>query len=108
MPIPFSLLISLLSIFILEGVSVFVFWGSLSLTWYISIIIINIKLYIRKLYIYKPSTSLSNASQGDVKLYSKEEVRIKHAGQGDVHYYGEGKLKNILHHGDGEVKHKMW
>lgn len=51
-------------------------------------------------------TSLSNASQGSVKLYSKEEVRIKHAGQGDVHYYGEGKLKNILHHGDGEVKHK--
>lgn len=51
-------------------------------------------------------TSLSNASQGDIKLYSKEEISIKHAGQGDVHYYGEGKLKNILHHGDGEVKHK--
>jgi Putative auto-transporter adhesin, head GIN domain len=51
-------------------------------------------------------TTLSNASQGDVKLYSKEEISIKHAGQGNVHYYGEGKLKNVVHHGQGEVKHK--
>jgi hypothetical protein len=51
-------------------------------------------------------TSLSNASQGDIKLYSKEEISIKHAGQGDVFYYGEGKLKNIVHHGQGDVKHR--
>lgn len=51
-------------------------------------------------------TTLSNASQGDVKLYSKEEISIKHAGQGDVFYYGDGKLKSIVHHGQGDVKHK--
>jgi hypothetical protein len=51
-------------------------------------------------------TTLSNASHGDIKLYSKEEISIKHAGHGDVYYYGEGKLKNIVHHGHGEVKHR--
>jgi hypothetical protein len=51
-------------------------------------------------------TSLSNASHGDITLFSKEEISIKHAGHGDVLYYGDGKLKNIVHHGHGDVKHR--
>jgi len=51
-------------------------------------------------------TTITNASHGNVLLYSKEEIRIRHAGQGDIHYYGDGKLKNIVHHGDGEVAHR--
>lgn len=51
-------------------------------------------------------TTIANASHGNVLLYSKEEIRIKNSGHGDIHYYGDGKLKNIVHHGNGEVAHR--
>ena len=50
--------------------------------------------------------SIKNASHGDVTLWSDETISIKHAGNGDVYYYGPGRLKDIRHFGNGEVKHK--
>ncbi|MES2764621.1 MAG: DUF2807 domain-containing protein [Bacteroidota bacterium] len=48
---------------------------------------------------------LRNMSQGNAEIYSENSVSIRHMGQGYVHYYGPGKLKDIQHYGDGEVKH---
>lgn len=50
-------------------------------------------------------TRLSNSSQGNFWLYSQETIRIKHNGQGNVHYYGPGLLKDVRHNGEGEVRH---
>lgn len=47
----------------------------------------------------------STQSKGNAWLYASESLIIKHAADGFVHYYGEGILKDIQHHGSGEVKH---
>jgi hypothetical protein len=49
--------------------------------------------------------TLRNMSQGNAEIYAENSVSIKHMGQGYVHYYGPGKLKDIQHYGDGEVRH---
>ncbi len=44
-------------------------------------------------------------SKGNAWLYGSETLKIKHSADGFVHYYGNGILKDVLHHGTGEVKH---
>lgn len=51
------------------------------------------------------NVSLINMSEGNIEIYADESVTIKHMGQGTIHYYGPGRLKDIIIMGEGEVKH---
>lgn len=48
---------------------------------------------------------LRNMSEGNMEVYSREKISITHMGEGYVHYYGPGTLKDIKFMGEGEVKH---
>jgi hypothetical protein len=51
------------------------------------------------------SLTLRNLSHGNVQVYSSEKIALTHMGNGYIHYYGPGKLKDIKFMGNGEVKH---
>ncbi len=48
---------------------------------------------------------IKNMSQGNILLYAEESISITHMGQGYIHYFGPGRLKDIKQHGQGEVVH---
>ena len=48
---------------------------------------------------------IKNMAEGNVKLYAEKTIHIKHYGEGQVHYYGPAKVKDVLQYGDGEIKH---
>lgn len=49
--------------------------------------------------------SIKNMAQGNVELYAEKSISIKHYGEGYVHYYGPGAIKDVVQYGDGEIKH---
>lgn len=49
--------------------------------------------------------TINNMAQGDVQLYADREIRIKHFGQGYIHYSGKAIMKDVRQYGDGEIKH---
>lgn len=55
--------------------------------------------------LHAQNLTFSTQSAGNAWLYASESLIIKHSADGFVHYYGEGILKDVLHHGTGELKH---
>jgi hypothetical protein len=53
------------------------------------------------------NVTFNTQSSGNAWLYASESLVIKHGADGFVHYYGDGVLKDVRHHGTGEVKHCM-
>ena len=51
------------------------------------------------------NTSFSTQSHGNAWIYGSESLVIKHSADGFVHYFGDGILKDVIHHGTGEIKH---
>lgn len=51
------------------------------------------------------NVTLKNYSVGNIDLYAEEAISISNYGQGNIHYRGNGLLKDIKQYGDGEVKH---
>ena len=49
--------------------------------------------------------TINNMAQGNVLLYADREIRIKHFGEGYIHYSGKAVVKDILQYGHGEIKH---
>jgi hypothetical protein len=49
--------------------------------------------------------TLKNQAQGNVEVFADKKISIKHAGQGYVHYYGNGALVDVKQYGEGEVRH---
>ncbi|MFA5814183.1 MAG: DUF2807 domain-containing protein [Bacteroidales bacterium] len=49
--------------------------------------------------------SIKNMAQGNVQLFANREIRIKHYGQGFIHYSGKAIVKDVRQYGDGEIKH---
>lgn len=50
---------------------------------------------------------LKNYSQGDIDLFADETLTISNYGQGNIHYWGNGVIKDIKQYGDGEVRHQL-
>jgi hypothetical protein len=48
---------------------------------------------------------IKNMAQGNVELYAEKNIRIKHYGEGYIHYYGPAAIKDVVQYGDGEIKH---
>ncbi len=51
------------------------------------------------------NVSFNTQSHGNAWIYGSESFVIKHSADGFVHYYGEGILKDVHHHGTGELQH---
>lgn len=49
--------------------------------------------------------SLNNMANGNVEVRSLDSIAINHMGNGWVHYYGPGVLKDVKQYGVGAVKH---
>lgn len=49
--------------------------------------------------------NLNNMANGNVDVRSLEAITIYHMGNGRVHYYGPGALKDVKKYGVGAVKH---
>jgi hypothetical protein len=49
---------------------------------------------------------VTNASHGELVVYSYATIIIKNAGHGNIYYYGPGQLKDIIQRGQGEIRHK--
>lgn len=49
--------------------------------------------------------SLNNMANGNVEVRSLDSITINHMGNGWVHYYGAGVLKDVKQYGTGAVKH---
>lgn len=49
--------------------------------------------------------NLKNQANGNVDIRSLESISIYHLGNGYVHYYGTGVLKDVKQHGTGAVKY---
>ncbi|HRG89021.1 MAG TPA: DUF2807 domain-containing protein [Chitinophagales bacterium] len=50
--------------------------------------------------------NLNNMANGNVEVCSLDTITIYHMGNGWVHYYGTGVLKDVKQYGTGAVKHK--
>jgi hypothetical protein len=48
---------------------------------------------------------IKNMSEGNVDLYAEKTIRMKHYGEGYMHYYGPAKVIDVLQYGEGEIKH---
>lgn len=48
---------------------------------------------------------IKNMSEGNVKLYAEKTIRMKHYGEGYVHYYGPATVTDVVQYGTGEIKH---
>lgn len=49
--------------------------------------------------------SLNNMANGNAEVRSLDSITINHTGNGWVHYYGAGVLKDVKQYGTGAVKH---
>lgn len=47
----------------------------------------------------------SNQSNGNAWIYGEQTLRIRHRANGFLHYYGPGRLKDVVQFGTGEVRH---
>jgi hypothetical protein len=48
---------------------------------------------------------IKNMSEGNVDLYAEKTIRMKHYGEGYMHYYGPAAVSDVLQRGEGEIKH---
>ncbi|MBF9223179.1 head GIN domain-containing protein [Hymenobacter ruricola] len=48
---------------------------------------------------------LRNLGAGNIQLRAEQTIAIQHFGAGSVHYAGAGRLLDVRHYGDGEIKH---
>lgn len=48
---------------------------------------------------------IKNMAEGNVNLYAERTIRMKHFGDGYMHYYGPAAVIDVLQYGDGEIKH---
>lgn len=48
---------------------------------------------------------IKNMAEGNVKLFADKTIRIKHYGQGYIHYSGNATVKDVVQYGDGEIKY---
>jgi len=51
------------------------------------------------------SLRLNNRSDGNIELRVESFITIRHLGEGNVHYYGNAKLKDVHQYCVGEIKH---
>lgn len=49
--------------------------------------------------------SIKNMAEGNVDLYAEKTIRMKHYGEGYIHYYGPASVTDVSQYGDGEIKH---
>lgn len=49
--------------------------------------------------------TIKNQANGNVELRSLQSISIYHTGNGHVHYFGPGVLKDVKQNGTGAVKH---
>ncbi|MBK7036155.1 MAG: DUF2807 domain-containing protein [Bacteroidetes bacterium] len=49
---------------------------------------------------------LKNRGAGDINVFAKDTISIRHMGAGNIFYYGSAVLKDVKHYGDGLVQHK--
>ncbi|HLP19148.1 MAG TPA: DUF2807 domain-containing protein [Chitinophagales bacterium] len=49
--------------------------------------------------------TIKNQANGNVELRALQSISIYHTGNGYVHYYGNGVLKQVKQNGTGEIKH---
>jgi hypothetical protein len=50
---------------------------------------------------------LKNYSEGNIDLFADETLTISNFGEGNIHYWGNGVLKDIKQYGEGEVRHQL-
>lgn len=55
--------------------------------------------------LYAQNVMYKTQSGGNAWIRASESLVIKHEADGFVHYYGEGILKDVVHHGTGEIRH---
>jgi len=48
---------------------------------------------------------LRNLGEGNIWLRAEQTIAIQHLGAGFVHYAGPGRLLDVRHYGEGEIKH---
>lgn len=49
--------------------------------------------------------TIKNMAEGNVDLYAEKTIRMKHYGQGYIHYYGAATVNDVVQYGEGEIKH---
>jgi len=62
-------------------------------------------LYARKMI--AKNVALKNYSEGNLEVYADEALTISNYGEGNIYYWGNGRLKDIKQYGSGEVKHRI-
>lgn len=48
---------------------------------------------------------IKNMGEGNINLYAEKTIRIKHYGEGCIHFYGPAVVKDVVQYGEGEIKH---
>ena len=48
---------------------------------------------------------IKNMGEGNIRLHADKTIRIKHYGEGYIHYYGSAVVKDVVQYGEGEIKH---
>jgi len=61
-------------------------------------------LYARQMQ--AKTVSIKNYSVGNLEVSAEEWVSISNYGEGNISYWGNGKLKDIKQYGSGEINHK--
>ena len=61
--------------------------------------------HFNALHLKAGDVSIKNMSEGNIELYAEKTISMKHFGHGYIHYYGPATVKDVLHYGDGEIKH---
>jgi hypothetical protein len=49
--------------------------------------------------------TIKNMALGNVQLFADREIRIKHFGEGYIHYSGKAIVRDVRQYGDGEIRH---
>ena len=49
---------------------------------------------------------LKNMSEGFLEVHAEKSIEIFHGGEGNVHYYGNARLNDVVQRGDGFIHHK--
>jgi hypothetical protein len=49
---------------------------------------------------------VKNMSEGFIEVHAEKSIEIFHGGEGNVHYYGNAKLNDVVQRGEGLIQHK--
>lgn len=49
---------------------------------------------------------LKNMSEGFLEVHAEKTIEIFHGGEGNVHYYGNARLNDVVQRGEGFIQHK--